>query len=74
MPNFIENLEETESIQFINSYVNNSITCDMPNADLNSFKGSLAAVGYSIPLGIGRFILICFYKQLFYLGVIIIIR
>jgi hypothetical protein len=55
MPNFKEGLEEDDPVEFINLYVNNTVICDPPNKDLNSFNGSLKTVNSSIKLSIGTF-------------------
>lgn len=54
MPKYIEGKNEEDPIEFINLYVNNSISCDMPNSDKNSFTGSLSTVGKPIKLNYGK--------------------
>lgn len=54
MPDYIEGVNEEDPIEFINLYVNNSISCDDPNGDLYNFKGSLSTVGKPIKLSIGK--------------------
>jgi magnesium-transporting ATPase (P-type) len=55
MPEFTEGADEDDPIEFINLYVNNSVNCDPPSADPNSFNGMLKTVGSSIKLTIGIF-------------------
>lgn len=54
MPDFIEGKNESDPIEFINLYVNNTISCDAPNSDINSFSGSLSTVGKPIKLSYGE--------------------
>lgn len=54
MPEFTEGRKETDPVEFINLYVNNSVTCDPPNGDLHNFKGRLATVGKPIELSQGK--------------------
>jgi hypothetical protein len=54
MPDYIEGKFEQDPVEFLNLYVNNSISCDAPNSDLNSFNGSLSTVGKPIKLGYGK--------------------
>jgi hypothetical protein len=54
MPDYIEGKDEENPVEFINLYVNNTISCDEPNGDLYSFKGSLATVGKPVALNYGN--------------------
>lgn len=54
MPLFTEGIGETDPVEFINTYVNNTVHCDEPNKDLNSFNGSIDVVGGSIKVGYGK--------------------
>ena len=54
MPIYIEGKDEADPIEFLNLYVNNSISCDKPNSDKNSFSGSLSTVGKPIKLSYGK--------------------
>lgn len=54
MPNYVEGKFEEDPVEFLNLYVNNTITCDDPNSDLYSFKGSLSTVGKPVKLSYGR--------------------
>lgn len=54
MPDFLEGRNENDPIEFLNLYVNNSISCDEPNSDIYSFSGSLATVGKPIKLSYGK--------------------
>jgi hypothetical protein len=56
MPDFTEGLNEDDPIEFINLYVNNTVTCDPPNGDKHSFSGMLKTVNASIKLSIGRLV------------------
>ena len=53
MPVYIEGKDESDPIEFLNLYVNNTVSCDSPNSDIYSFKGELSTVGNKIPLNIG---------------------
>ena len=53
MPEFEEGKDEMDPIEFINLYVNNSISCDSPNSNQYSFNGVLGTVGKPIKLNIG---------------------
>lgn len=46
-------MEETDPIEFLNLYVNNSVFADSPNPDLFNFKGSIYSVNSNIPLSYG---------------------
>ena len=61
MPDFKEGIGEDDPIEFVNLYVNNSVMCDPPNPDKNSFNGILKTVGASVKLTKGR---ICNFRQL----------
>lgn len=54
MPIYVEGKNESDPIEFLNLYVNNSVSCDLPNSDLNSFNGSLSTVGKPIKLSFGK--------------------
>ena len=54
MPDYLEGKHESDPVEFINLYVNNSISCDAPNSDINAFTGSLSTVGKPIKLSYGR--------------------
>lgn len=54
MPMFTEGIEETDPVEFINTYVNNTVNCDDPNKDLNSFNGTIDVVGGKIKIGYGK--------------------
>ena len=54
MPHFEEGANEDDVIEFINLYVNNTVTCDSPSSDRYSFNGRLMTVGSSIKLSFGR--------------------
>ena len=54
MPIYVEGKDENDPIEFINLYVNNTISCDDPNSDINSFKGTLSTVGKPVKLTYGR--------------------
>lgn len=64
MPEYVEGRKETDPVEFINLYVNNSISCDAPNGDLYNFKGSLSTVGKPISLSYGRRIRLTHPRQL----------
>jgi hypothetical protein len=53
MPQYEEGANEEDLVEFINMYVNNTIVCDQPTSDFNSFNGRLMTVGSSIKLSIG---------------------
>jgi hypothetical protein len=55
MPDFQEGLNEDDPIEFINLYVNNTVSCDPPNKDQSSFNGMLKTVNSSIKLSIGEY-------------------
>jgi hypothetical protein len=54
MPDYIDGKDEHDAVEFINMYVNNSIACDEPNSDLNSFSATLSTVGKPIKLSYGK--------------------
>lgn len=54
MPLYDEGKDEENPIEFINLYVNNTISCDSPNGNLYSFKGSLSTVGKPVKLSYGK--------------------
>lgn len=58
MPEYVEGKKETDPVEFINLYVNNTISCDDPNGDLYNFKGSLTTVGKPVSLSYGRILFI----------------
>ena len=53
MPQYVEGKNEEDPVEFINLYVNNTVSCDSPNGDLYNFTGSLATVGKPVKLSYG---------------------
>ena len=54
VPPFVEGIHESDPVEFLNLYVNNSVSVDSPSPDLFNFKGSISTVNSSIPIDIGN--------------------